>query len=205
MKSSLFLAVVDRGKADGLMRSAKKAGSRGGTILSARAVTSNSLLCLLGLGDSRKEILMTMVDDTLIDPVWNGLVLSKHFRGMAASFSASWDGSVGEMPGRHEWDLVAVICNNGHGDDVIAAIRKIVPVGGLIIDGRGTAQWGDIPFFWAHLVPEKELVLAFVPASSTEAVLSAVSGLKSFIEEGSGIAFTLAAERIEVKRKSSLS
>ena len=49
------------------------------------------------------------------------------------------------------------------------------------------------------------MLLAFVPASSTEAVLSAVSGLKSFIEEGSGIAFTLAAERIEVKRKSSLS
>ena len=55
MKSSLFFAVVDRGKADGLIRSAQKAGSRGGTILSARAVTSNSLLCLLGLGDSRKR------------------------------------------------------------------------------------------------------------------------------------------------------
>lgn len=205
MKSSLLFAVVDSGKADGLMRSAKKAGSRGGTILTARAVASNSLLCLLGLGDSRKEILMTMVDEPLIEPVWDGLVSSKHFRGMAASFSASWDGSSNAPARDHEWDLLAIICNNGHGDDVIAAIRKIQPVGGLIIDGRGTAQWGDIPFFWAHLVPEKELVLAFVPAFSTDVVLDAVSALKSFRQEGSGIAFTLAAERIEVKQKSSLS
>ncbi len=205
MKSSLFLAVVDAGKADGLMRSAKKAGSRGGTILTARSVASNSLLCLLGLGDSRKEILLMMVDEPLIEAVWNGLVSSKHFRGMVASFSASWDGSVGTPTVDHEWDLVAIICNNGFGDDIIAAVRKIQPVGGLIIDGRGTAQWGDLPFFWAHLVPEKELVLAFVPAASTDVVLDSVSSLKSFKDAGSGIAFTLAAERIAVKRRSSLS
>ncbi len=205
MKSSLLLAVVDSGKADGLMRSAKKAGSRGGTILTARAVASSSLLCLLGLGDSRKEVLLTMVDEPLIESVWNGLISSKHLRGMAASFTASWDGSIEKTPVEHEWDLVAIICNNGHGDDIIAAMRKIQRVGGLLIDGRGTAQWGDVPFFWAHLVPEKELVLAFVPATATDMVLDAVASLKSMKSEGSGIAFTLAAQRVEVKRKSSVS
>lgn len=205
MKSSLFFAVVDEGKADGLMRSVKKGGGRGGTILTARASASNSLLCLLGLGDSRKEILLSVVDEPLIEPVWDSLVNSKHFRGTAASFAASWEGTAEERVGEHEWDLVAIICNNGHGDDILAAVRKIQPVGGLIVDGRGTAQMWDIPFFWAHLVPEKELVLVFVPAHSTDVVLDAVAGLKSFREKGSGIAFTLAAQRTEVKRKSSLS
>lgn len=204
-KSSLLFAVVDEGKADGLMRSAKKAGSRGGTILTARSSASNSLLCLLGLGDSRKEILLTMVDEPAIDEVWDGLVNSKHFRGTAAAFNASWDGDFATAITEHEWDLLAVICNNGHGDDILAAIRKIQPVGGLIVDGRGTAQAGDIPFFWAHLVPEKELVFAFVPAHTTAVVLDAVAALKSLKSEGSGIAFTLAAERTTVRLKSSLS
>lgn len=205
MKSSLFFAVVDEGKADGLMRSVKKGGGRGGTILTARASASNSLLCLLGLGDSRKEILLSMVDEPLIEPVWNSLVNSKHFRGTAASFAASWDGPSEEPEGEHEWDLITIICNHGHGDDILAAVRKIQPVGGLIVDGRGTAQTWDIPFFWAHLVPEKEVVFVFVPAHATDVVLDAVSSLKSFKEEGSGIAFTLAAQRTEVRQKSSIS
>lgn len=200
MSSNLFLAVVDKGKADGLMRSAKKAGSRGGTILTARAIASNSLLCLLGLGDSRKEILLTLVDEAERQSVWDGLVNSKHFRGMAASFVASWEGPVDTQVVDQEWNLLAVICNNGLGDDILSAVRKIQPVGGLIVDGRGTAQLGDIPFFWAHLVPEKELVLAFVPATSTDAILQAVDKLKSLQAQGSGIAFTLPVVDIAVKK-----
>ena len=130
--------------------------------------------------------------------------LEQHFRGMAASFSASWDGSVGECRaamGGTWWPSSATTPRRRR---VIAAIRKIVPVGGLIIDG-GAPPIERHPFFWAHLVPEKELVLALSRRPPPRPSSLAVSGLKSFIEEGSGIAFTLAAERVEVKKKSSLS
>ncbi len=49
------------------------------------------------------------------------------------------------------------------------------------------------------------MVFVFVPAHATDVVLDAVSSLKSFKEEGSGIAFTLAAQRTEVRQKSSVS
>jgi hypothetical protein len=201
MKSSLFLAVVDSGKADGLMRSAKKAGSKGGTVLTARAITSSSLLCLLGLGDSRKEILLMMVDEPDLEQVWGALVGSKHFKGTAAAFNASWEAREPISTGEHTWDLLAVICNNGLGDDILTAVRRVEPVGGLIIDGRGTAQQEDVPFFWAHLVPEKELVLAFIPNGATQQVLTELSALKALQQEGSGIAFTLPALQVAVTKR----
>ncbi len=207
--SSLILAAVERGKADGLMRSAKKAGSRGGTIVTARSVTSNSLLCVLGLGERSRELLVMMVDEDQYQPVWDAVVDSKHFsRGVASSFNASWDASSSSKAiEEREWDLLGVICNHGSSDDVLATIRKTASVGALVIEGRGTARGGDIPFFWAHLVAEKEVVLSFVPAARTASVVEALEQEKHLQRAGSGVAFSLPVKEIvsKIQRKRSLS
>lgn len=199
MKHSLLVAIVDRGKAEGLMASAKRAGSPGGTILTARAVDSNMVLNFLGLDEVRKEILLMMVSEKEKKPVWDAIVESKYCKGIVASFAASWDASSSLAPSTSEWDMVAVICNHGYGDDVLAAMRRIGHVGGFIIEGRGTAHEEDTPFFWVNLVPEKELVLSFVHAESTEEILEAIAALKILQPQGSGIAFSFKAEELITK------
>jgi DNA-binding protein YbaB len=73
MRNTLLFAIVEEGKSDALMQVAKKAGSTGGTILTVRGTASSSLLCILGLGDSHKEILMTMVSDAVKDAVFKAI------------------------------------------------------------------------------------------------------------------------------------
>jgi len=85
MRNTLLFAIVEEGKSDALMQVAKKAGSTGGTILTGRGTASSSLLCILGLGDSHKEILMTMVSDAVKDEVFKAICNDHHVHGVLAA------------------------------------------------------------------------------------------------------------------------
>ena len=196
MSNTLLFAIVEEGKADALMQTAKKAGSTGGTILIGRGTASSSLLCLLGLGDSHKEILMTLVSDAVKDAVWKAIASDRHVHGILAAVSASWEGADPAPQKSGEWDLINVICSSGCGDDIMSAARKAGAGGGTIIDGRGTALPGDIAFFGSTLVAEKELLLMFVKRENTQNILSAIQGLSCMQKVGSGIAFTFAVQEV---------
>lgn len=196
MISTLLFAIVEEGKADALMQTAKRAGSTGGTILTGRGTASSSLLCLLGLGDSHKEILMTLVPETVKPIVWRALLDDRHVHGILASVCASWDGPPSAPQKGGEWNLINVICNNGYSDDIMSAARKAGAGGGTIIDGRGTALPDDIAFFGSSLVAEKELLLMLVKQEHTQKILEAIADLSCMQKSGSGIAFTFAVQEV---------
>ncbi|ADY14535.1 hypothetical protein [Sphaerochaeta globosa] len=196
MSNTLLFAIVEEGKADALMLTAKRAGSTGGTILTGRGTASNSFLCLLGLGDSHKEILMTVVSEAVKPAVWEALLSDRHVHGILAAVTASWDGTPSTPQKGGEWDLINVICTNGYGDDIMSAARKVGAGGGTIIDGRGTALPDDIAFYGSTLVAEKELLLMFVKRDDTHNILAAIAGLSCMQKPGSGIAFTFAVQEV---------
>ncbi len=194
MNSTLLLAITEAGKADMLMNIAKKAGSTGGTVLNARGTASSSLLCALGLGDSHKELLLTLVSDETKEQVYAALSHAPHAKGLVSAIPTSLsDQTKGPAEG---WDLVHIICPNGYGDEIMAAARKAGAGGGTIVEGRGTAKEDDIAFFGSTLVSEKELVLIFLKKGLADNVLQAVSKLPCMQLKGSGIAFTLSVQAL---------
>ena len=62
MKWQTMIAIVGRGQADKVMAAAREAGAPGGTICSARGTASSSLLATLGLGDTRKDVLISVIN-----------------------------------------------------------------------------------------------------------------------------------------------
>nr|WP_321306694.1 hypothetical protein [uncultured Sphaerochaeta sp.] len=197
--SSLLLAIVGAGKADSLMQLAKESGSSGGTILRGRGTASSSLLCLLGLGDADKEVLLTLVDDGVEQTVWDALSRFPHTRGLLASVPASRNEDHPVVK-EHAFDLVYMICASGFADDIMAAARKAGAGGGTIIEGRGTATSEDIAFFSASLVPEKEMLIILLPHTERDAVMESVSKLPFLQEEGSGIAFSVPVQKVATLR-----
>ncbi|MGE4466848.1 P-II family nitrogen regulator [Sphaerochaeta sp.] len=197
--SSLLLAIVGAGKADSLMQLAKESGSSGGTILRGRGTASSSLLCLLGLGDSDKEVLLTLVDDGVEPTVWNALSNFPHTRGLLAAVPASRDEDH-PIVKSNTWDLVYIICASGFADDIMAAARKAGAKGGTIFEGRGTATADDIAFFSASLVPEKEMLMILLHHTERDSVLEAVSKLPFLQERGSGIAFSVPVQKVAALR-----
>lgn len=202
MKGTLLLSIVGKGEAEKLMKIAKDAGSPGGTILRGRGTASSNLMSLLCLGDTRKEILMTLVFDEQYDAVFEAIRNAKHIHGICASlFSKSsyvygkLHTTEGVQTMKSDWELIQVICNSGFAEDVMDVARKAGAGGGTIVDGRGTSKPDDLKFFGASLVPEKELLLILVEHEKSDKVLSAITAIPFMQQEGNGIAFTMPVGR----------
>lgn len=202
MKGTLLLSIVGRGEAEKLMSIAKRAGSPGGTILRGRGTASSNLMSLLCLGDTRKEILMTLVFDEQYDAVFEAIRNAKHIHGICASLSSkrsyvnrTLHTIEGVRTMNSDWELIQVICNNGFAEDVMDVARKAGAGGGTIVDGRGTSKPDDLKFFGASLVPEKELLLILVEREKSDKVLTAITAIPFMQQEGNGIVFTMPVDR----------
>lgn len=202
MNSTLLISIVGRGEAEKLMSIAKKAGSPGGTILRGRGTATSNLLSILCLGETRKEILMTLVFEEQYDAVFEAIQGAKHIHGICASLTGKRSfvnrqlyTTQGVRTMNTDWELIQVICNSGYAEDVMDVARKAGAGGGTIIDGRGTSKPDDLKFFGASLVPEKELLLILVERDISEKVLGAITAIPFMQQEGNGIAFTMPVDR----------
>ena len=66
---TLLLSIVQEGVGEELVEATKEAGARGGTILVARGVADNAILHMLGLGDTHKEVVLTLLGEQEVEPV----------------------------------------------------------------------------------------------------------------------------------------
>ena len=201
------MCIVPHDSGELITNAAKQAGAGGGTILMGRGTASNSVLQLLGLGDTSKDITMNIVEQKLADAVCEQIEQAccnkkAHFGVM---FTINVDayikaGSVGKAgkaaektPGEENMDnyeMINIIVNKGYAEDAMAAARKAGAGGGTIIGARGTAKEGDSTFFGVEIVPEKEMLMILVPHDKRDAIVQAVSSLACFEKAGSGIIFS---------------
>ena len=65
----LITCIVPHNSGELITNAAKQAGAGGGTIIMGRGTASNSVLQLLGLGDTSKDITMNIVEDALTPQV----------------------------------------------------------------------------------------------------------------------------------------
>lgn len=206
----LLACIVDRGHGDRLMQLCKKTGAQGGTTLLGRGTGSSTLLQMLGLSDSRKELVLTLVPQDTAKDITNALqhapwvqkkvrgvlfqidVLALHKASTAASMARK-DMSMNDTASpSHE--LITVIVNAGYAEDVMAHARRAGATGGTILHGRGTAKEEDSTFFGLTIVPEKDIVLIISKAENAPALLEAVRSAECLQEQGMGIAFCTPVE-----------
>ena len=210
-----IMCIVPHNSGELITNAAKQAGAGGGTILMGRGTASNSVLQLLGLGDTSKDITMNIVSSSIAKEVCKKIeeVCSDkktHFGVLftinISSFKKS--GKAEEKDDNNEGDqcmekyeAINIIVNKGYAEDAMAAARKAGAGGGTIIGARGTAREGDATFFGVEIVPEKEMLMILVPQEKKEEVLKAVSSLSCFEKAGSGIIFCNSVEEFKLLGK----
>ena len=64
MKFKLLISIVPHNSGELITSSAVDAGAHGGTIVMGRGTASNSIIQLLGLGDTSKDIVFIVVEDS---------------------------------------------------------------------------------------------------------------------------------------------
>lgn len=213
-EGKLLLSIVQEGIGETLVAATKAAGAQGSTILLADGVAENAILRLLGIGDSKKELVLTLLPQELVDQVIEALQKFRRKKRLACGIamlidvqqilhhnnSASpFEPKKNQNPRRESMDsphtLITCIVNKGNAEEVMEAARKAGATGGTILAARGTGKEEDQKFFGVRLVPEKEMLLVLVGSGLTGSVLEAIREVPCLAEPGSGIAFCIDVER----------
>ena len=212
----LITCIVPHNSGEVITNAAKQAGAGGGTILMGRGTASNSVLQLLGLGDTSKDITMNIVQDGQASQVCKkieescadkkshfGVLFTINVSGFAKAGNADTSKGLAtnartssekiENSGdqtMEKYEAINIIVNKGYAEDAMAAARKAGAGGGTIIGARGTAKEGDSTFFGVEIVPEKEMLMILAPQDKRDSIIQAVSSLTCFEKAGSGIIFS---------------
>ena len=211
----LLVSIVGRNQGDWVVEAAKKAGARGGTVLLGRGTAESRILRLLCLGDTEKDLVLTLAPAGEMPAITNGLRDGSHMAGkvpgvafvidvsgilrhiLSAPGAASQPShtATGEsMNAQASHQLICVIVNAGYADDVMNAARTAGATGGTVINARGTGREEDVKFFGITLVPEKELLLILAEQAAAPDILEAIRRTPCLNEPGIGIAFCMAVE-----------
>lgn len=188
MSSYLLFAIVQKGDGSRLMSVMRDAGASGGTICYAKGTATSSILSVLGLGESRKEVLMSLLDESVMEKVLSSAMNAKCKNGVAIIMDANIKESF-DM--QNDWEMIEVIVEKGYSEDVMAVARKAGASGGTVINAHGTASEEDAKFFGISIVPEKEILLIVASRNVSEKVMEAIRSLECLKKKGMGILFTI--------------
>ena len=198
------------GDAAKVLRSASKHGARGGTISVGKGTISGLLLDVLGLSESRKEIVSIVIENDLTSDMLRGISRDMQFHkanhGIAFSCAVSeFIGGVNSVDGSSEdageslrrevkssvYKIIHVIVDKGKGAQVIDAANKAGARGGTIINARGAASQEAKKYFSIEIEPEKEEVLIIANSEVKNSIVQAVRERMQIDKPGKGIIFVL--------------
>ncbi|MBO8436240.1 MAG: hypothetical protein IAA97_04610 [Spirochaetes bacterium] len=184
MNRSTLISVVQRGEAKHIMAAARKAGAPGGTVCNARGTATRTILAALGLGDTKQEVLVSVMDNTIVDDVLKSIKVVQ-----AKGIAMIIDTEVETMDSG--WTLIEVITEDGYSEEIMATARKAGAGGGTVINAHGTSTEDDVKFFGSPLVPEKEILMIVVPSEKAQPIINAINSMDILKKRGMGILFSI--------------
>lgn len=215
---SLLVSIVPHDSGDFIVEAARKAGASGGSIVMGRGTASNSVLQLLGFGDSSKDIVYIIVnkkdENNIFESIKSAAQEKKNHFGVIFSVDVGLfmrSGNIqpvaakeiirGENNMENSYQMINIIVNKGYAEDAMAAARKAGANGGTIIGARGTAKEDDAKFFGMKIVPEKDMLMILAPEDKKDDIINAITSLPCFAEAGSGIIFCNRADKFTLLGK----
>lgn len=204
-KYKLFCIIVDFGKGTKVLRESKKLGVTGGTFLLGMGTVRSSLLKLLGLDESRKEILLMVIEEGLeailhkeltrifhLDKPHHGIAFSMPVANVVGLHHSQYIPK-GEKEGgdRMKYEAIVTIVDRGLADDVMEAAKEAGSTGGTILHGRGSGIHEKEKLFNMEIEPEKDIVLILSTTDKTDQIVDSIREKLNIDEPGAGIIFVL--------------
>ncbi len=182
----MLFGVVNKGEGGRLMDALRKEGAYGGTIMYAHGTAPSSILSMLGLGDSKKEVLLSMLNEEIEKGCIESLKSVK-CKGIVALLGEKGENDMD----KNDLLMIQVICEKGYADDIMDAARKEGAKGGTILKGHGTAKEGDTQFFGYPITAEKEVLVIVEEKTKAEKIIEAINSLPFLKQKGKAVIFSL--------------
>ena len=206
---SLFCVIVNFGEGSKILKASKELGVTGGTFLVGKGTIKNQLLNILGLDEVRKEILIMVVEDSLVEVLHDQLTkkfnLDKPNHGITFSvpisnlavFNRCEYVSKPKRRGvdKMEYEAIFIIVEKGLSDEVIEAAESAGSTGGTIIHGRGSGTQDTAKLFNVEIKPEKDIILILSESEKTTAIVNSIKERIHIEDPGKGVIFVIDVNR----------
>jgi len=203
---TLFFTIVNRGKANSVLRKAKECGATGGTILLGEGTVQSRLLEAIGMTETRKEILMIPasreLDVRLHKTLSETFNYSKRNKGIAFSVpfkrwtldTSDQEHNISLDDDRFNHCCIFIIVDKGRSKDCITAARAAGARGGTLIRGHGAGVPTDF-YFPLVIEPKKDTVMLITHKNIAAGVRERIFSDLELDKPGNGIIFTLPVGR----------
>lgn len=197
----LFIAIVDRGRADQILHELRAFSPSGALVLYGEGTTPNRVLEILGLDRTQKElILMTIPEDleqSLHEVMLQNFKFHKKNRGIAFSLPLNQFQAAIYNPENlraelqdYPFHLIVTILDRGASHDCVAIARENGAPGSTVIHGRGAGVPHNTAFDLL-IEPQKDIVLSLTPSPLVKQVSSALISELDLNNPASGLLFAL--------------
>lgn len=199
----LICVIVNDGIGSKVIKTAKKYGASGGTVMLGKGTVNNRLLDFIGLSDIRKEIIYMVAAKNVAYHVLEKLNEEYEFykphQGIA--FTISICSVIGKKSincenmnldkGDEEtmYHMITTIVDRGKAEEVMNAATRAGSKGGTIINARGSGIHETAKLFAMEIEPEKEIVIILTESHKTEDIVSSIKEELQIDEPGKGIIY----------------
>lgn len=199
----LIHVIVNSGTGSRVLHIAKNCGVTGGTVFLGKGTAHNHILELLGLAETKKEIVMMVAPRPIAkkatEKLNHDLKLEKPNHGIAFTTSVCcvmgtrsmvYDHLLDEERGKDAmYKLITAVIEKGRAEEVIDAAAKAGAKGGTIINARGGGAHETERIFMIDIEPEKEIVIIISKAEDARGIIKAIDDALLLEEPGNGILF----------------
>lgn len=204
MEIELITIIINFGKASKVLKCAKKNGVSGGTISIGIGTVSNPFFSMIGINESRKEIITILSEKNnaykVLEIINNKFKMYKKGHGIAYTTSISKTRGTRQCPCENSKDnikggdgqmyhIITSIVDKGKAEEVIEAAKKAGSKGGTILNGRGSGIHDTEKLFSMEIEPEKEVVIIISENNSTDNIVESIRESLDMDSPGKGIIY----------------
>ena len=207
----MVVTIVDGGKGEKVIKIAKAEHVTLHFVCLGWGTARTEMLDLLGLGETKKDIIMCMLPGPRVEQLLTHLAtdMKMKYPGKGIAFALPLSGTSGrmyhaltlqagaeekdvrEMEHDQHYDLVVTVINQGYTDLIMDAARKVGAPGGTVIHARGIGCEEVEKFLGISIQAEKEIVFMVVPSDRKQAVMQAINQEAGLKTPGRGIVISL--------------
>lgn len=215
----LLVTITDRPKGDVAARVCAGLGLQFHLGVLGRGTASSEVLDFLGLGETDKAVILSLVPEPLVAAAKADLVRVLHLRhpgkgilftlplsGISRRAAACLsrpeperEGGKAMEPGNenYRYDLIVASVDQGLADQVMEAARSAGATGGTLIHARRAGVHEAEKFYGITLQKERELVAILAARAAKTAIMRAIAREIPLEGEKGGVVFSLPVDSIE--------
>lgn len=210
----LVCAICDRNRRDRAKAALKAHKPYLSLSLTGKGTASSRILSYLGLGESDKAALFSVMPaaaahEALADlyrqmdmaKPGNGIVFSLRMNQgcyhRAVAYQQPTDGGMPMQPENQGYDLIMTIMNRGYSEEVMDAARGAGAAGGTTLHARSFGQAGAGKFFGVEITPEKELLMIIASRESSCRIMTAIAEKAGPETDMGAVSFSMPVDTVQ--------